>query len=233
MITADSYNPESGIHMVTHFLIELGRQDDAYALTKFLVDRDPACTDCLVFLAYQERLAGRHQEAADWLEQTLKWHAPTPSLHWHLGVIWLVAGKPERAMGYFEQIDDEQLDGNKLMGRLMALYDLGRYAEFEDEFARARDEELLDPEATARIYAWAGQNDEAFRWLDEMVAKDGPSKAIWVKTDLYRRLHADPRWQAFLEKHGATDEKYSSISFDPDWPPEIDSALERERLLRR
>jgi hypothetical protein len=136
-------------------------------------------------------------------------------------------------MGYFEQIDDEELDGNRIMGRLMALYELGRYADFEDEFARARDEELFDPEATARIYAWAEQNDEAFRWLDKMVAKYGSASAYNVKTDLYRRLHADPRWLAFLEKHGATDEEYSSISFDPDWPPEIDSALERERLSRR
>ena len=77
------------------------------------------------------------------------------------------------------------------------------------------------------------QNDEAFRWLDEMVATYGPASAHIVKTDLYRRLHADPRWPAFLEKHGATDEQYSSISFDPDWPPEIDSALERERLSGR
>ena len=136
-------------------------------------------------------------------------------------------------MGYFEQIDGEQLQGNRIMGRLMALYELGRYAEFEDEFARARDEEQFDPEATARIYAWAGQNDEAFRWLYEMVAREGPAKAYRAKTDLYRRLHTDPRWLAFLEKNGATDEEFSSISFNPDWPPEIDSALERERLSRR
>jgi len=229
MIAADPYNPEPGIHMTTHFLIELGRQDEARALTKYEVDRDPACNDCLTYLAYHERLAGRHQEAAEWLEQTLEWHAPTPSLYWQLGVVWLVAGKPERAMGYFEQMDSDQ----RPMGRLLALYELGRYAEFEDEFARARDEERFDPEATARIFAWAEQNDEAFRWLDEMVAKYGPASAHIVKTDLYRRLHADPRWLAFLEKHGATDEEYSSISFDPDWPPEIDSALERERLSRR
>ena len=233
MIAADPYNPEPSIHTITHFLMELGRQDEAYALAKFEVDRNPACTDCLGYLAYQARLAGRHQEATEWLEQTLEWHAPTPSLYWHLGVVWLVAGKPERAMGYFEQIDGEQLQGNRIMGRLMALYELGRYAEFEDEFARARDEEQFDPEATARIYAWAGQNDEAFRWLYEMVAREGPAKAYWAKTDLYRRLHTDPRWLAFLEKNGATDEEFSSISFNPDWPPEIDSALERERLSRR
>jgi TolB-like protein len=229
MIAADPYNPQHGIHMTTHFLIQLGRQDEARALTKYELDRDPACTDCLTYLAYQERLAGRHQEAAEWLERILEWHAPTWRIYWHLGVVWLVAGEPERAMGYFEQIDHDQ----RIMGRLLALYELGRYAEFEDEFARARDEGEFDPEATARIYAWAEQNDEAFRWLDEMVAKYGPASAHIVKTDLYRRLHADPRWLAFLEKHGATDEQYSSISFDPDWPPEIDSALERERLSRQ
>jgi tetratricopeptide (TPR) repeat protein len=231
MIAADPYNPGPSIHTITHFLMELGRQDEAYALAKFEVDRDPACTDCLSYLAYQARLAGRHQEATEWLEQTLEWHAPTSSLYWHLGVVWLVAGKPERAMGYFEQIDDEH--GNRMMGRLLALYELGQYTEFEDEFARVRDEEQFDPEATARIYAWAGQNDEAFRWLYEMVAREGPAKAYWAKTDLYRRLHTDPRWLAFLEQNGATDEEFSSISFNPDWPPEIDSALEHERLSRR
>jgi len=233
MIAADPYNPEPGIHTTTHFLIQLGRQDEAYALAKYEVDRDPACTDCLSYLAYQDRLAGRHQEAADWLGRTLEWHAPTPRLYWHLGVVWLVAGEPERAMGYFEQLDELAPNGNGILGRLLALYELGRYAEFEDEFARVRDEELFNPEATARTYAWARQNDEAFRWLDEMVAEYGPASAHIVKTDLYARLHADPRWLAFLEKHGAADEEYSSISFDPDWPPEIDSALERERLSRR
>jgi TolB-like protein len=231
MIAADPYNPPSGLHWITHFLIELGRQDDARALAKFEVDRDPACTECLTYLAYQERLAGRHQEAAEWLEQTLEWHAPDWRLYWHLGVVWLVAGEPERAMGYFEQV--ERLNPNSIMGRLMALYELGRYTEFEDEFARARDEGKFGPEATARIYAWSEQNDEAFRWLDKMVAMHGSASAHNVKTDLYRRLHGDPRWLAFLEEHGATDEKYSSISFNPDWPPEIDSVLERERLSRR
>jgi serine/threonine-protein kinase len=52
----------------------------------------------------------------------------------------------------------------------------------------------------AEIYAWRGQKDLAFQWLERAYTQhDGGM--IEIKSDpLLASLHADPRYQAFLRK---------------------------------
>ena len=111
------------------------------------------------------------------------------------------------------------------LGRLLALHDLGRREEFETEFARYQNAHADRPEGIARVYAWTGNKDEAFRWLERMVEQEGSQAASLVKTDLYAKLKTDPRWQAFLEKYGYTDEDLSRVVFNPVYPPEVEAAL--------
>jgi hypothetical protein len=52
----------------------------------------------------------------------------------------------------------------------------------------------------AEVYAWRGQKDLAFQWLERAYTQhDGGLTEI--KTDpLLASLHADPRYQAFMRK---------------------------------
>ena len=204
------------------FLAQLGRFAEAIALARYVVDRDPACSSCVNALAYSLRLSGQHRQAAEELEKLLEWRDGTPTLYWHLGVAWLVAGEPSRALDHFERT----IPGPGELGRIMALHDLGRRDEFEAEFSRLRSNPDEHPEAIARIAAWTGQNDIAFEYLRHTVELDGPQWAQLVKTDLYEPIKSDPRWQEFLDRYDASDDEMDNIRFNPKLPAEVTEALE-------
>lgn len=220
-------DPENIDHLrgESAFLGELGRYEEALAVAEYLVVNDPGCTPCISNMVFNLRSLGRHREAAERLEKILDWHVPTNSTYWSLGLSWLVAGEPQKALGYFDAMGEPP---GQNLGRLMALHDLGREAEFEQEFARYRETNRDHPEGVARAYAWTGQKDEAFEWLDRMVEQDGPEYAGLVKTDLYSKLKDDPRWPAFLERNGQSDEGLEQVEFNPRLPAAITERINRQ-----
>jgi adenylate cyclase len=205
------------------FLFELQRYEEARAVAEYLVSNDPACTPCISTLTRSLRALGRHREAAERLEKILEWREPSASIYWLIGVPWLVAGEPAKALAYFEKMD---MKGEENLGRMLALHDLGRMDEFERDFERFRESHPDEPEGIARIYAWTGNRDQAFHWLDVMVEKQGPQSVNLVKTDLYSKIQDDPRWQAFLERNDANDQDYANIRFNPVYLPEIQQLID-------
>jgi tetratricopeptide (TPR) repeat protein len=195
---------------VTLFLVRIDRLDEAIAMGNYLLLRDPACGVCIGNLAYAYETAGRHQESARVLEEFLSWHAPTGGSYAQIGTSWLLAGFPDRALAAFEM---ESEDGNREMGTIMALHDLGRMDEFETRFASLRNdaEGGRDAEGIAQIYAWIGSNDEAFEWLDKMVAFGGSEMLAQIGGDLYAKIEPDPRWSALREKYGYHDKPIEPV----------------------
>ena len=52
----------------------------------------------------------------------------------------------------------------------------------------------------AQVYAWRGESDRAFHWLDRAYAQ-GDGGLIVLKMDpMLRGLRADPRFASFLKK---------------------------------
>lgn len=196
--------------VVVIFLTDIGRPDDAVALSRYLLLRDPACAVCIGNYAYALRSAGNPEDAAAALESILEWHTASPGYYWTLGVGWLVAGQPQKALDAFEK--EESYEGNREIGTIMALHDLGRTEEFESRFTRFRNDEA-DTESVARIYAWIGDNDKAFEWLEMMIETDGPGRLRQVDTDLYDKIKTDPRWQKMRSEHGFEDKPLERIDF--------------------
>lgn len=209
--------------LAAQFLARLGRFEEAAALAIYVVDRDPACTPCVQTLASVFRLGGKHREAAERLEKLLDWSDLTPLISWNLGVGWLVAGEPGKALEYFAGAPA----GNREMGRMMALHDLGRHDEFQLEFSKLLSDPNQPPEGIARLAAWTGQNDLAFEYLERTIDSLGPDFVQNIKRagDLYEPIQSDPRWQAFLERHNATDEDMSHIRFNPELPAAVEEVL--------
>ena len=206
---------------VAALLLRLGRLEEATALAAYAVDRDPACTHCVDVLTSIYRQTGRHRECARVLEKLLEWRNATPTQFLNLGVCWLVAGEPAKALEYFEQAPP----GGREIGRMAALHDLGRVDEFEAEFSKLLSDSSTDPVRIAILAAWTGQNDVAFKYLEDAVEQKGPSVAQSVQIDLYEPIKSDPRWQAFLERYGAAKEDLSHIRFNPKLPAEVEAAL--------
>ena len=71
------------------------------------------------------------------------------------------------------------------------------------------------------MYAWIGENDKAFEWLDYMVESEGPDMIELIDTDYYKKIKSDPRWRALREKHGYFDAPIESIDIEVTLPPGV------------
>ena len=114
--------------------------------------------------------------------------------HYALAILDLLEGRPEAALADASSVGKP--DG--LAAVALAHHELGH----EQESRRALDELVgrhahNSAESIADAYAWLGDRDRAFEWLDRALADE-----LWgVKFDpLLRKLHGDPRWNALLRK---------------------------------
>ena len=186
-------------------LMMLDRNAEAMTVAQYWVNRDPYCVSCLRKLVQSAIAAGRREEAALVLDE-LSSRASNAVELWGIGVAYLAVGRPEKALQHFERIDEESPHIDREFARALALHSLGRTQEFATILRRKESGyPEVSAEGIARLYAWSGQADEAFFWLEKMVEDQGPESAMLVKTELYDPIKSDPRWLAFLEQNGAAD----------------------------
>lgn len=75
------------------------------------------------------------------------------------------------------------------------------------------------PSLVVNVYAWRGEKDEAFDWLEKEYQKFGAAGwGEWKYQRLFDNLRDDPRWNAFLERVGVADEQLSKYEFDVTMP---------------
>ena len=208
---------EQTLRPVAPFLTDLGRYDEALLVARYVVNRDPLCTSCFMNLSLIARSAGRYREAEEFLRQAVKLDPNRSGIYWALGSVLLMAGKPDAALAAF---DLDRSVSQRMLGRIMALHDLGRFSEFEAEFASYRaDAELTENfEGLARIYAWIGDNDAALEWLERLAEQVGQRLPPRLGVGFYDRLMQDPRFDALMEKYHLEMPPYRGIHFEFSLP---------------
>jgi TolB-like protein len=214
-VAADPYNVDI-LRALIGFLSYLGRFDLAMSVSAYLAERDPGCAYCISGMADALWRNGRYRDAAVALESLLDWHAANDETRQFTGDAWLLAGNAEKALSHY---DSMELPPDENTGRLLALYDLGRTAEFDGAFDTLR--EKRGPETKAAVYAWIGANDSAFYWLNELIRQEGPAAGRRVEVEYFTRIREDPRWMEFVRTYRPDDEQVPKIRFEPDLPPEI------------
>ena len=201
---------EDVIRSAGSFARMISRPDQAIALGEYAIARNPLCAVCFHQLSTAYRQSGRFEEA----EANGKIaRALGMRLDYSIAKTKLQQGRAEEALLVFEQMDGR--NHQKLHAMAMALYSLGRQAEFEATFAELRerwgDEK---PSFVAMVYAWAGDTDAAFAWLDRAIEKEAFAVIRVYASPFFRNLHADPRWDAILEKIGRSPEQLAAIEFN-------------------
>jgi TolB-like protein/Tfp pilus assembly protein PilF len=191
----------------------LDRLDDAVALQELSIDRDPLNPAGHARLGLNYLWAGRMDDAIASLQTALSLSPAYIGAHYNIGVALLMKGDPEAALLSFreEKGDEEYL----VKGTALAFHALGRQAEYEEAL-----EELKTnwgeqwPSEVAHVYAWVGDADAAFEWLDRAVAQNEDGLTQQFPQPFYFPIQDDPRWQTFREQTGTSAAQLSAIEFE-------------------
>jgi tetratricopeptide (TPR) repeat protein len=193
------------------FLSTLGRLDEALALQEALVRRDPLNVTALFNLGYQQRMAGLYDAAIASSRTLLSLSPGWGRAHFLLGTALLFKGD---ATGALAEIEQEKSEVYRLMGLPMAYCALGRKTDYEKAMAdEIKQDEKEGAYNIACVYAFCGDADKAFEWLDKAVAYQDPGLSEIVRENLFDKIHSDPRWLPFLRKIGKAPDQLAKIEF--------------------
>jgi TolB-like protein/Tfp pilus assembly protein PilF/predicted Ser/Thr protein kinase len=200
------------------FLVNLGRLDEALALKEATVRRDPVNTTPLFGLGYAQRLSGRYDEAIASYRTALSLNPGLGVAHSDLGVALLLKGD---AAGALAEIEQEPNESWRMLGLPMAYHALGRKADCDTALAALITKYERDsPYQIAYVYAFRGEADQAFAWLDKAIEYHDAGLSEIVVENLFDKIHSDPRWLPFLRKIGKAPDQLAKIKFKVTLPPQ-------------
>jgi len=181
------------------FLATLGRLPEALEINKKAIELDPLSADTWFRRSTQLNAAGRLPEARKAAMRALE-ISPEHAFAWfNIGVTSLLERNPKGALAEFQKTSKARREA----GVAMAEHDIGNV----EASKRALDALVSAYASTnayqvAEAYAWRGERDAAFTWLERAHAQhDGT--LIQLKFDpLLANLHTDPRFAAMVKKMG-------------------------------
>jgi TolB-like protein len=123
--------------------------------------------------------------------------------HYYLGVVLLMEGKTEESLA---EMQKETRAGGQVAGLAVVYQALHRRREADAALARLEAESAEDMAMEiAEAYAFRGQKDRAFEWLDRAYAQKDEN-LFYIKGDpLLKNLSGDPRYSNFLRKMNVPD----------------------------
>jgi TolB-like protein len=176
-----------------------GHQEEAIALARQATVIDPLSLDIwnnlglLLFCSGQEaeaRLAWQH--ALD-INPGARWP------NYHMGYLDLKDGKHESALAHFHASDEPF----RLTGTAMVEHILGHAPESEQALDALKTKYTAGSAfQIAAVYAWRGEKDRAFEWLDRAYDQHDAGMPRLRYDPTLATLHDDPRFAALVKKMG-------------------------------
>ena len=176
----------------------LGRFDEAIRLIKKAADLDPKRVPIHTSLGLFSMYAGRLDDAATAYQRAINLNSQYPIAHTFLGLVYLLQGNADKAI---IEIQHESDEGWRLYGLAQAYHGANRKAEAETSLnALARKYGSESGYQVAEAYAYRGEADSAFKWLEKAYAsRDGGLSEI--KGDPFmKKIEGDRRYVEFMKK---------------------------------
>ncbi len=183
----------------------LGNTDRAIEIYRKAVELDPVNAQSRSFLAFGLANTKRFAEARAEYARVIELNSSAPWAHAGLGLAYLLQNKFEEAA------NEAQADAGD-WARLL-IVSCARWAQKRVEESDAALNELIKNEAelaafqVAEAYAYRGDKDRAFEWLERARRQRDPGLGNLRKDPLLESLNHDPRWNAFLHTMGLADEQ--------------------------
>lgn len=179
---------------------KLGRFDEAIELFSRAVAVDPVSGIVIYRLGRTYYYAGHHDEALPLLRKSLTLSPGLIAANYFVGRTLLAQGKLQEALAAVQR---ERNEVYRLTGTAVVQHALGNAA--ASDAALAQLEAGWADEASyqaAQVYAYRGQNDMAFTWLERAYENRDSGVTNMLVDPLVKNLHADPRWKPFITRLG-------------------------------
>src|SRR4249919_3110957 len=176
-----------------------GRMADAIAAIRKSVALDPLSGPPWSNLGYYLLAAGQWDEARQVLQRALAINPESTYAQANLATLELLQGHADIALAMFRQ----NKDTFRPYGIALAEHSLGHARESQlalDELIRdyAQDSAMQ----IADVYAWRGEREKAFQWLERAYAQRDGGMSDLAFDPLLVSLHADPRFGDLLRRIG-------------------------------
>ena len=175
-----------------------GRLDDAIAIHRRDLEIDPLNPNSFHEYGMALHYAGRQDEASAALRKSLELSPDMDNAHALLSRIALAQSQPQLALS---EIEKEPHEGFRFSGLPLVYHALGRKKESDASLAQLLAKYSKDaPYQIAAAYAFRGEKDRAFEWLDRAYALRDPGLTEIKADPLLANLRGDGRYKAMLMK---------------------------------
>ena len=179
-------------------LMPNGRSDEAASAIEKALKVDPLNPQLWRRLGAEQYFRGDYSAAREAMQRSLEINPEQSNTAAYLAFTFLVTGDPASALRVSQHASNELF---RQQGAALAEHDLGHAA-----VAQQRLDDMIAKYAgsaafqIAEVYAWWGDQDKAFQWLDRAYLQhDGG--LVTVKVDpLLKSLRPDPRHAALVRK---------------------------------
>jgi tetratricopeptide (TPR) repeat protein len=183
-----------------HLLASVGRLPEAIAAERKAIELDPLSGWPWEGLGIYLMASGQFAAARPAISRALELNPEASPMSDSLGLLELLEGHAQEALTVFRRIGNEAI---RQCGSAMAEHTLGHAKESQqalDELAAKHAQEAAYQ--IAEVYAWRGEKDRAFDWLQRAYAQHDDGLSDLKINQVLATLRADARYAALLEKLG-------------------------------
>lgn len=194
----------------------LGRLDTAIELEEYLAARDPVQPNIHANLGASYFIAERPDDAVRSYRTALRLSPDGIGLHANLGLALFAQDVPGFAM---QEIAKETDEAFRLIAQAMVFH-----AEGEPGESDAALDAVIEKHGNewacniASVYAYRGDIEPAFEWLEKAVEDRDPGLNEIVTQPEFSNLYSDSRWHDFLTRIGRAPEQLDAIEFKVSLP---------------
>jgi tetratricopeptide (TPR) repeat protein len=183
----------------------IGDKANATTLYRNAVALDPVNPTARSFLAYHLAVTRQFADSQAESARVIELSPTAPWAYGSIGLAYLLQGKFDEAA---EAAHKDAAGWARLYVTAMARWSQKRIPEADAALAELiRDYADTAACQIASAYAWRGEKDRAFEWM-ERARRQRDSGLVAIRSEpAYENLYGDPRWDAFLRTMGLADDQ--------------------------
>jgi TolB-like protein len=200
--TALKYGSQNArvLRPATWVALSLGETEQALTLAQLAVDLDPLDSDSLSNLGTIYWALSQLEDEERVYRQFLEFYPEDAAVKSWLAATLTRQGNPEEGLQYLDF--DSENRWQQAMSTIV-LHSLGRHEEEQPIRQKIIDENGQHwAFGVALTYAWHGDPDKAFEWLDIAFKQKDRFMTQLIFNPWLASLHDDPRWEKILDKMG-------------------------------